>query len=270
MGIKELASNRTDEYHIDPRLLNIKPGWNGRDFEAAENAAHIEELALSIANIGVRKPLDVFMEDGKVFISDGECRYRATMLAIKRGADIKTVPIRNETRHTSEAERLLNQVVGNSGKTFTPLERASVFKRLIDFGWTEKEIADKSGVSSQHVRDMLQLLAAPAPVVKMIKAGKVSPTLALTTLKKSKGNAEKTLKKAVKSATKSGKKKATARDVTAKGKTFKQTMRDHVESMTLLQTLKNTDPVMPGMSAPPVEVTVKMPKTTWEALIKLL
>lgn len=263
MEIKKEAANRSDMYHIDPRKLSILPGWNARNFDDPENIAHVETMALSIAENGVKKPIEIRQEDGKFLITDGECRWRGAMLAIKRGVDIATVPVINEKRGVvSEADRILGQFVGNSGKTFTTLEQADIFARLLALGWTETQIATKAACSAQHVRDLLQLRAAPTGVQQMVRAGKVSATLALQTVKKAKGDgkaAVKTLSKAVKAAKAGGKKKATARDVKAKGLTFKQSVKAIVGKMILVSTMEmlpGTDPV----------VTATMPATVWEAL----
>lgn len=267
MELKKEAATRTDVYHVDPHKLEIIPGWNARNFDDAENKAHVEFLAASIAENGVDKPLAIRVEDGKFLIVDGECRWRGAMLAIKNGAEILTVPVINEKRYAvSEADRLLKQIVGNSGKNFTSLEQADVFARLMALGWTEPQIATKAACSVQHVRDLLQLRAAPTKVTKMVRAGKISATLALQTVKKSKGDGEaavKTLAKAVKSAGKTGKKKATARHVSAKGRTFKQTIRELLDGISFVGMVAGAG--LPGVTAPET-VTVTMPAKTWEAL----
>lgn len=274
--IKEISQHRTDVFHVDPRELAVKDGWNARNFDDPDNKAHIEELASSIAAVGVRKPLDVFLEDGTFYISDGECRLRATMLAIERGAEIKTVPVINEKRSVSEAERLFNQIVGNSGKRFTAIEQAVVFKRLLDFGWDEKEIAAKVPCSTQHVRDLLQLQAAPAAIQQMVKSGEISPTLALTTVKKAKGDgkaATAKLKEAVRTAKASGKKKATAKHVNRAEPASTVSSPAEPAKLTIRQEIRRLigqgtkTPAMPGTSDTTVVVT--FPVETWNRLVEL-
>jgi ParB/RepB/Spo0J family partition protein len=187
-GLKGLAQGRSDIYRIDPRDIHVKAGWNGRDFNDPENEAHIEMLANSIAQCGVKEPLTVFWEkegrkaEGKAILINGECRLRATLLAISRGNEIKTIPVMTEDRHVNEADRLFSQVVRNSGKPFSPMEQAKVFKRLLDLGWQQSDIALKSGVSGSRVSQVLGLLSMPEPIKKLVSSGQVSASLAQKTI----------------------------------------------------------------------------------------
>lgn len=215
-GIKQIAVGRSDVFRVAPEDIHIREGWNARDFSDPENAAHVELLAASIAEIGVKNPLRVYAEDGKLYLTDGESRLRAVRLAIERGAEIVSVPVITEDRYSNDADRLLTQIVGNSGKPFAALEKADVFYRLIGLGWTPADIARKAGVSKQHVTDMLALRSAPSAVTDAVKAGDVSPTLAMQTVKKhGREAAGDVLASAVKSAKDRGKTRATPRDVGA-------------------------------------------------------
>jgi ParB family transcriptional regulator, chromosome partitioning protein len=267
-NIKELATSKSDVYRLNPRILKIKEGWNSRDFTLPENVQHIAELAASIAENGVRKPLEIFKEGEDFFVSDGECRLRATMKAIEDGAEIESVPVITEPKGSNEVDRLFLQHVGNSGKQFNTLEKGNLFHRLTLFGLDEAAIARRIGVSKQHVIDCLMLRSAPAGVQKMIRSGEVAPTLALQTLKSTKGDgkaATSQLREAVKEAKSGGKTKATARDVTQKGETFKQIVGRLVGSMKYLATSK--PPSLPGVAQ---MVTVAMPLDVWTELAKIV
>lgn len=228
-GIGKLAKGRGEYYQLAVADVHIKPDWNSRDFSTPENIEHVDTLAKSIMEIGQKTPIKVIYEDGKAFITDGESRYRAIKIAIERGADIKIVKAILEDKYSNEADHLFTQIVGNSGKPFTPLETAHVYKRLIDYGWKEKEIAKKAGKTTVHVVESLKLLSAPAAITDLVKSGQVSATMAQQTIRAAKGDhqaATKTLAKAVKVAKKAGKKKATARDAKAPaGLTFKAELK---------------------------------------------
>src|SRR5258706_11506390 len=114
MALKDFADGRSDVYKIDPRKLQIRADWNSRDFSDPANIAHIEDLAKSIAENGVREPLKVYAEGGTPFVTNGECRLRAVMLLIERGTDIKSVPVMGEDRHANEADRLFTEIICNS------------------------------------------------------------------------------------------------------------------------------------------------------------
>lgn len=188
MALKDFAEGRTDIYKIDPRKIQIKEGWNSRDMSDPANIEHIAELAKSIAEVGVKRALVVVIEDNIPYITDGECRLRATMLAIKNGADIKTVPVIGEDRFGNEADRIFNQILLNSGKPLNGLEQAKVFKRLLDLGWLQKDIAAKSGLSGGRVSQLLELLTLPLVLQKFIVEGKASASMVLGTFKKHNGD----------------------------------------------------------------------------------
>lgn len=214
--VKDLAKGRSDIYRVDPRDLNIKPGFNCRtvDFDPADP----DDLALanSISQIGVKEPLTVFTENGLAYVSNGHRRLAATLYAIGvLGAEIKTIPAQTEERFSSEADRVFSQIVRNSGKPLKPIEQAKVFKKLLDLGWTMTEITERSGMSAKWVSSLLQLQAAPAEVTSLVATGKVSTTLAISSLRRAKGDGEKAaadLSQAVANAKEHGKSRATAKD----------------------------------------------------------
>ena len=229
-SIKNLADGRSDLYRLAPSKLSVKEGFNSRvkDFDPAD--ADDIALAKSIAVHGIKQPLAVFVEGANVYLSDGHRRFSTVNYLsdvangeaendheIEITADLSAIPVLVESKDGTEADRILMQITRNSGKPFTALEQAAVFKKLLDAGWTDADIATKAGFSTQRIRDLLDLnKKAPAKVKKMIQSGEVSATLAITTMKKAKGDGKKTaelLEGAVSKAKSEGKKKATAKDV---------------------------------------------------------
>ena len=229
-SIKSIADGRSDLYRLAPSKISVKAGFNSRvkDFDPAD--ADDIALAKSIAVHGVKQPVAVFTEGSNVYLSDGHRRFGAVNYLndvangeaendheIEITADLSAIPVLVESKDGTEADRILMQITRNSGKPFTALEQAAVFKKLLDAGWTDADIATKAGFSTQRIRDLLDLnKKAPAKVKKMIQSGEVSATLAITTMKKAKGDGKKTaelLENAVSKAKSEGKKKATAKDV---------------------------------------------------------
>ena len=182
-SLKEMGT-RKEFYQIDPRKLQIKGDWNSRDFTDPANIAHIEELSKSIAENGVREPLKVYLEGDNAFITNGECRYRAVMMLIERGVDIKAVPVLAEDKSGNEADRLFTQFISNSGKPFGPIENARLFKRLIDMGWQQNDVAKKTGFSGGRISQLLELLRLPIVLQKFITEGKASASMVLSVWKK--------------------------------------------------------------------------------------
>lgn len=184
-GLAQFAEGRSDVFRVDPRKLVINVGWNTRD-ESPELLEHIDMLAQSIAEIGVRKPIEVKLEDGKMIVKDGHCRTRAAMRAIEHyGAELKAVPVISVDRYANDADLILNQVISNTGKPLTVLEEARVYKKLIDMGWEQVNIAKKVGKSQGRISQILDLLTMPSAVQALVAAGSVSASLASKTVKQS-------------------------------------------------------------------------------------
>ena len=188
-ALKDMGT-RKEFYQIDPRKLQIRSDWNSRDFSDPSNVEHVENLAKSIAEIGVREPMKVYLEGDIPYVTNGECRLRAVMLLIERGIDIKAVPVMAEDRLSNEADRLFTQFISNSGKPFGPIENARLFKRLVDMGWAQKDIATKSGMSGGRVSQILELNTLPISLQQFIIEGKASAAMVLNIFKKHNGNLE--------------------------------------------------------------------------------
>jgi ParB/RepB/Spo0J family partition protein len=211
--LKQLASGRKDLFMLDPNIIQEEPGWNVRT-NNDELTAHIRQLADSIKENGVQMPLTVYMKGDIPTITDGHCRLKAVKLAISEGAEIETVPVRNEERTANDADRTLSMLTRNSGKSLTPMEQSEVVKRLLSFGWLQSKISRRTGYSRSHITNLITLSSAPAQVQKMVKSGEVSATLATQTIKENGSKAVDVLEKAVGTAKKEGKKKATRQHVT--------------------------------------------------------
>lgn len=198
-NVKAAASGRSDMFYINPYVLAVKPGWNSRDLTAAENMDHITGLARSIADCGVQEPLTVFTEDGAIYLSDGHCRLAATKYAIEKlGAEIKAIPVKVEPRGSSEADRLASQLVRNSGKGLTDLEKAVVFLRLRRMGWDDTAIARRAGLASASaVARIVELNELPEQMKALINEGTVSVSLARDAVRKA-GDAKVATEKLVK------------------------------------------------------------------------
>lgn len=212
--LKDIAVAVKDVFMLDPRLLKERPGWNVRNYEDPETIAHIEHLSLSIAENGVRQPILIVKEGDDIFVDQGHCRRRATMLAIERGADIKAVPCMHADRYASELDRLKDMVNTNEGKGLTPLERAEVYARMIKLGETVDGVAKSFGYSTKHVDDMLKLRSIGGEVVEQVRAGNITATTAVEVIKThGKEAAPQIVKQAVATAKAQGKEKATPKHV---------------------------------------------------------
>lgn len=215
-GLKEFAEGRRDVFMIDPQLIEIEAGFNGRDFAIGENQEHVQFLKASIIELGVKEPLTVRLKDGKPTLVGGECRLRAVLTAISEGHEIKRIPCQAEDRATTEQQRIVEQVTRNSGKGFLPIELSALVRRLVNFGWEHAEIAKKLGRSPSYVSHLLAVTEMPEEAQQMVRDGDVSATTAVHAMRTNgDGQGIEVLREAAANAKTSGKKKASGSAVKA-------------------------------------------------------
>ena len=251
-GLRDNAEEVASLYLYDPRKLHVQEGWNSRTVTFSPEDEDDIALARSIAEVGVTQPLTAFLRDGLAYITDGHRRLAATLYAMDvLGADIKTVKVQAETKASSEADRVLSQLVRNQGKPLAPIEKANVYAKLIGFGWSETEIGKKVGVSRNYVSDLLKLRASDSAVVDMVKAGEVSAGLAMETIKAAGGDgaaAAETLTKAVSTAKAEGKTRATAKHVERKAPDLARHPAWKAGMRRAVQILRESDAMFDGSS----------------------
>jgi ParB family transcriptional regulator, chromosome partitioning protein len=123
----------------------------------------LSELAASIAEKGVVQPLIARAVDGDLEIVAGERRYRAA-----QRAGLTSVPV--IVRSLTDRQTLEVAIVENlQREDLNPIEEARAFKRLLDFGLTQEEVAQAVGKSRSAVANTLRLLALPAQAVDALE-----------------------------------------------------------------------------------------------------
>jgi len=178
---------RSDLFHVDPGSIIVLDSWNDRTDFSGE-----QELMDSIKENGVLKPLDVKKtKDKKLELVDGERRLRAVRKLIQSGTEIKSIPVIVYSSKVNEMELYLASLIGNTGKPLTPSEEANGFKRLLNYGFSVKDISKKVGRSDTHVRNRLELSYAIPPVKKAVDEKKITQNAARKIVKESDGKYEK-------------------------------------------------------------------------------
>jgi len=262
-GLASISEGRSDIHRIAPHNIHVKSGWNSRDFKDPSNIEHVEMLAKSIAEVGVKEPLTVNWEDGKAWLEDGECRLRATLYAIEfLKADIKTIPCKVGERYANEPDRLFNQHLRNSGKPFSILENAKLYKRLLDMGWNQGDIAKRAGVSAARISQVLDYNTLPEGVKTMVHNGQVAPSTAMAVVKAEGTAAEAALKQGIAVAQAEGKTKVMQRHVgEATGGVPKVNKAVAVKEAFEYADIDDTDSEI---------VVIKMPQEQFEIIRKVL
>ena len=128
----------------------------------------LTELSNSILKYGVIQPIVLRKIGNKYEIIAGERRYKATVMA-----GLKTIPaIVNNTDDNTSAEIALLENLQR--KNLTVIEEAQSFKKLLDRGFTQEEIASKLGVSQSSIANKLRLLNLPKKVQDALLFSKIS------------------------------------------------------------------------------------------------
>lgn len=261
-GLAAIAQGRTDLFHMDPRKIVIRHGWNSRDFELPENQAHVDQLAESIREVGVKEPLAGYHEEGEFILTNGESRLRAVLKLISEGHNVETVPVQPEPRHATETDHILSQIIRNSGKPFAPIENARVFARLIGLGMTNRDIAAKVGMTPERVAQIAKLDSVTATVREHIKKGEITSTLVQRIQSKAKdaNEVEEQVVEAIKTAQAEGKTKATPkhaspRKTVAKRASYKDLFLEMMSFLTSEHPEEDADMI----------VQFTMPTGRWEA-----
>ena len=128
----------------------------------------LNELAASIAKYGIIQPIVLRNIGDKYEIIAGERRFKASQLV-----GLTRVPaiINNTDDNTSAEIALLENL---QRKNLTPIEEAQSYRKLIDRGFTQEEIATKLGISQSSIANKMRLLNLPKRVQDALLYGKIS------------------------------------------------------------------------------------------------
>jgi len=132
----------------------------------------LDELAQSIGKQGILQPLVVRRHPERkdaYEIVAGERRWRA---AQKAQLDRLPVVVRDLDSQTTLEIALVENL---QREDLGALEEAEAYRRLVDdFGHSQADIGKAVGKSRSHVANMLRLLALPAEVQDLLRAGQLS------------------------------------------------------------------------------------------------
>lgn len=128
----------------------------------------LNELANSIIKYGVIQPIVLRKMGEKYEIIAGERRYKASCLA-----GLKKIPaiIKDTDDNTSAEIALLENI---QRKNLTVIEEAQSYKKLIEKGFTQDDIATKLGVSQSSVANKMRLLNLPKEVQDALLFNRIS------------------------------------------------------------------------------------------------
>ena len=161
VGGKEVAEQ--NEIDINLILPNPKQPRTYFDEEA------LNELIISIREVGILQPPVVRQKNGKYELIMGERRYRAA-----KAVGLKTIPV--IIRNTPDNLLLRDALIENIHRSnLNPLEEGAAYAQLLtDFNYTHEELAEKLGRSRPLISNTIRLLNLPAAVQRKVAAGVLS------------------------------------------------------------------------------------------------
>ena len=142
---------------------------NPRQPRRVFDPAALEELATSIASVGVVQPVIVRRVEGGYELIAGERRWRAA-----QQAGYTAIPA--IVRSASDVESLELALVENVVRQqLNPVDEAFALKVLLeDLGVTQEKLAARVGKSRSTIANKIRLLDLPAPIQDSLASGALS------------------------------------------------------------------------------------------------
>ncbi len=153
---------------IDVERIELNPYQPRKLFDQGK----LNELALSIKEVGLLQPLIVRKKAGKAGYYEliaGERRLRAAKIAgLKKVAAIIRDFDEDEAAQVALIENLQRE-------DLNPVEEAMAFERLLHyFAWTQQELAQRLGKSQSAIANKIRLLKLPDSVLSHIALGRLT------------------------------------------------------------------------------------------------
>jgi len=126
----------------------------------------LTELADSIREHGVLQPILVRPVGSQYELIAGERRWRASRMAKRESIPAIVVEFDDETAlEVSIIENLQREDV-------TPLEEASMFRKMTDLGYSVRQLAQKIGKDKGYVENRIRLAEAPPEIRELVSVRK--------------------------------------------------------------------------------------------------
>ncbi len=237
MRLAQLAMSRSDVFNIPRTMLTIRDGFNVR-YDIGDD---FPELVQSIRENGIKQPLSGHKDkEDRFLITDGHRRCTAIGVAVEqietdleaaKAAEDKTqiarykeqlarlesIPVMAEPQGYEDKDRDFDIALYNGGKPLNLLEEALLFGRLMAVHHvSESEILRRTGRSLTHFQNCMLLVNAP-DMHDYVKAGKLTPSLAIEIIRKVKTADQRraVVEEGIRNAAHNGREKVTARHLDA-------------------------------------------------------
>jgi ParB family chromosome partitioning protein len=180
------GAKRLNGFAMDPEALTIvgldtKDGPEHPLYDERVKKPLLEGLVLNIMKYGVLEHVLVRKNGDQIEVLAGRRRVRHAREANKRLLAEGAVPVLVPctVKRPKDAEALGILISENENREGdSPVVRAHKAQRLVDYGQSETEIAVTFGLTTQGVKNLLQVLELSPKVQKAIEAGSISYTAA--------------------------------------------------------------------------------------------
>lgn len=208
--MEQVKSKRKDLFLLAFNEIEVEKGFNPRI-----NYGDIDALAQSIIENGIKNPLRGFKnKNGKYVLTDGHRRLKATEIALQTSPEI-LIPFIIDTSNKSIEQRVIDVMVCNDGLKLNPLEEAEIVRRLVNYGMSDTDIANRTGKTPVYISNLKLLNSAPQKIKNLILQDTISSTLAMDLLRNTENYEEavEKIENAVSIAHTEGKTKVMKRDL---------------------------------------------------------
>lgn len=169
------AVNKT--YIVPVKELYVEPGYNVRDIDQE----HVNEFRDAFIAGEFIPPLVVKVTELGIKVMDGHHRYYGALAATEAGHEVLRLECKDFVG--SEAYQIAFMVTSSQGKPLSAIERGMAYRRLVNQGWTNSEIAKKVKRSPADIDLHLQLTECDEKIIGMVKSGQVAATTAVAMTK---------------------------------------------------------------------------------------
>lgn len=131
----------------------------------------LDELAASVRANGVLSPIRV----AAIGAGRYELVYGQRRLAAAREAGLATIPAIVDAEQPDRRDRTVDQLVENLQRAdLNALDAAKAYRSLLDAGLTQRQLAERVGVSQPTIANTLALLRAPEAIQERVAAGELT------------------------------------------------------------------------------------------------
>lgn len=140
--------------------------------KSPDNARQIDDKVLDRALLdhvlqgGTLPPLYVYRDGGQWAVIDGSRRLRAYQKAHEQGHEFSEGIPCIETKEADPLVRTVESVLRNEVKHFTTVELADVYKKLVQGGWKQADVARQFSKTAGHVSQMITISEHATPQVR--------------------------------------------------------------------------------------------------------